>query len=124
MRQISFNRRSNRILYNITISLEARIFPEWLAFMKENHIPKVFETGCFSGYKICRIIDESTKNYSVSLQYFAVNEEKFRLYSKEFAPSLQMEYSARFGSNAPAFTTVLHALEEGEIASEIEPSKN
>ena len=124
MRQISINRRSNRILYNVTVSLEASIFPEWLAFMREDHIPKIFATSCFSGYKICRILDESTENYSVSVQYFAVDEEKFRIYTAQFAPSLQREYIARFGSSAPAFRTVPHALEEGEVVPEIEPSKN
>jgi hypothetical protein len=124
MRQISINRRSSRILYNVTVSLEASIFPEWLAFMREDHIPKIFATSCFSGYKICRIIDESTENYSVAVQYFAVNEEAFRLYTKQYAAALQKEYAAKFGSSAPAFRTVLHALEEGEVISELEPSKN
>ena len=124
MRQISINRRSNRILYNVTVSLEASIFPEWLAFMREDHIPKIFATGCFSGYKICRIIDESTETYSVAAQYFAVDEERFRIYTARFSPALQKEYVARFGSSAPAFRTVLHAVEEGEVVSEIEPSKN
>ena len=124
MRQISINRRSNRILYNVTVSLEASIFPEWLTFMRDDHIPKIFATGCFSGYKICRIIDESTENYSVAVQYFAVDEERFRIYTVKFAPTLQKEYMAQFGSDAPAFRTVLHVLEEGEVVAEPEPSKN
>ena len=124
MRQISINRRSNRILYNVTVSLEASIFPEWLGFMRDEHIPKIFSTGCFSGYKICRIVDQSEENYSVAVQYFAVNQEKFNLYTSRFAPALQKEYVERFGSSAPVFRTVLHALEEGEVVSELEPSKN
>ena len=124
MRQISINRRSNRILYNVTVSLEAAIYPEWLAFMREDHIPKIFSTGCFSGYKICRIVDQSEENYSVAVQYFAVDADKFQIYTTQFAPELQQEYNARFGSSAPAFRTILHALEEGEVVSEIEPSKN
>lgn len=124
MRQISINHRSSRILYNVTVSLDASIFPEWLAFMREDHIPKIFATSCFSGYKICRIIDKSTENYSVAVQYFAVNEEAFKVYTRQYAAALQKEYAAKFGSSAPAFRTVLHALEEGEVVSELEPSKN
>lgn len=124
MRQISINRRSNRILYNVTISLEAIIFDEWLAFMREDHIPKILATGCFSGYKICRILDESPDNYSIAVQYFATNEEKFREYNSNFAGALQKEYITRFGAEAPAYRTVLHALEEGEVLSDIEASKN
>ena len=124
MRQISINRRSTRILYNVTVSLEAAIYPEWLAFMREDHIPKIFSTGCFSGYKICRIVDQSEENYSVAVQYFAVDADKFQIYTTQYAPELQKEYNTRFGSSAPAFRTILHALEEGEVVSEIEPSKN
>ena len=124
MRQISINRRSNRILYNVTVSLKAAIYPEWLAFMREEHIPKIFSTGCFSGYKICRIIDQSEESYSVAVQYFAVDEDNFRIYTTKYAPAIQQEYLDRFGSSAPAFRTVLHALEEGEVVPDIEPSKN
>ena len=124
MRQISIYRRSSRILYNVTVSLDASVFPEWLAFMREDHIPKIFATNCFSGYKICRIIDESAEYYSVAVQYFAVNEEAFKVYTRQYAAALQKEYAAKFGSSAPAFRTVRHALEEGEVVSEIEPSKN
>jgi len=92
--------------------------------MREDHIPKIFATGCFSGYKICRIIDERAENYSVAVQYFAVNEEKFRIYTTQYAAALQKEYVAKFGSSAPAFRTVLQALEEGEVVPELEPSKN
>ena len=124
MRQISINRRSNRILYNVTVSLEARIFAEWLGFMREDHIPKVLATGCFSGYKICRILDESKESYSVSIQYFATTAQHFETYSATHAPGLQQEYIAKFGADAPAFRTILHAIEEGEVVSEMEPSKN
>ena len=124
MRQISINRRSNRILYNVTVSLEASIYAEWLAFMREEHIPKILSTGCFSGYKICRMVDETIESNTVAMQYFAANSEKFRIYQTQFAPDLQEEYIARFGSSAPAFRTVLYALEEGEVVSDIDPSNH
>mgnify|MGYP003336293035 CR=1 FL=1 len=115
MRQISINHRSNRILYNVTVSVEALIYADWLSFMRENHIPKIFSTECFSGYKICRIVDESSENYTVAIQYFADSIDEFEKYQHEYAPKLQREYLAEFGELAPAFRTVLHAIEEGEV---------
>jgi len=117
MRQISINRRSNRILYNVTISVEALIYADWLDFMRKNHIPKIFSTGCFSGYKICRMLDESSETYTLAIQYFANSMDDFDKYRREFAPILQREYLAEFGEAAPAFRTVLHAIEEGEVDS-------
>lgn len=124
MRQISINRRSNRILYNVTVSVDAAVFQEWLGFMRTDHIPKIFSTGCFSGYKICKMLDESGDNYTVAIQYFADTVEQFEQYQKQFAAPLQKEYIQKFGQSAPAFRTVLHALEEGEVVSDIEASKN
>ena len=70
------------------------------------------------------MVDETTKSYTVAVQYFSVNSDKFRIYQTQFAPDLQEEYLARFGSIAPAFRTVLHALEEGEVVADINRSEN
>ena len=123
MRQISINRRSNRILYNVTVSVEALIYADWLTFMRENHIPEIFSTGCFSGYKICRIIDESKETNTIAIQYFADDLKQFEVYQEKYASILQQEYLQRFGESAPAFRTVLHAIEEGEVIGE-EPTSN
>ncbi|MFB0997424.1 MAG: DUF4286 family protein, partial [Flavobacteriales bacterium] len=40
------------ILYNVTINIDATIQKEWLIWMKEIHIPKVMETGCFTENKV------------------------------------------------------------------------
>ena len=124
MRQNSINRRSNRILYNVTVSVEALIYADWIAYMRENHIPKIFSTHCFSGYKICRMLDESTETYTLALQYFAENIEKFQEYQSNHAAELQRQYLEHFGEGAPAFRTVLHVVEEGEVITEAEVSKN
>jgi hypothetical protein len=124
MRQISINRRSNRILYNVTMCVEALIYAAWLDFMRKNHIPKIFSTGCFSGYKICRILDENTETYTVAIQYFADSIDEFEKYQREFAPTLQKEYLNKFGESAPAFRTVLHTIEEGELDESSETSTN
>jgi len=124
MRQISINHRSNRILYNVTISVEPLIYAAWLDFMRKIHIPKIFSTGCFSGYKICRMLDEKAESNTVAIQYFADSIDEFEKYQREFAPKLQKEYLAEFGETAPAFRTVLQAIEEGEVigSSEISPN--
>lgn len=70
------------------------------------------------------MVDETSESCTVAVQYFSVNSDKFRIYQTQFAPDLQEEYLARFGSIAPAFRTVLHALEEGEVVSDINRSEN
>ena len=59
------------ILYNVTINIDATIQKEWLIWMKEIHIPKVMETGCFTENKVYRILAEEDGGMAYSIQYFA-----------------------------------------------------
>lgn len=113
MRQISIKRRSNCVLYNVTLSVNALKYAEWLLFMQENHIPKIFSTGCFTEYKICRIIDENKEDLTVAVQYISPSLDHFEKYRKEFAPKLQEDHRAKFGDSIAAFRTLLQIVEEG-----------
>ena len=70
------------------------------------------------------MLDEKAESNTVAIQYFADSIEEFEKYQREFAPKLQKEYLAEFGETAPAFRTVLQAIEEGEVigSSEISPN--
>ena len=70
------------------------------------------------------MLDENTDTYTVAIQYFADSIDEFEKYQREFAPSLQKEYLAKFGESAPAFRTVLHAIEEGEVNGSSETFPN
>lgn len=113
MRQISIKRRSNRVLYNVTLSVNALKYAEWLRFMQENHIPKIFSTECFDAYKICRIIDENKEDWTIAVQYICPSRGHFEKYQREFAAQLQQEHIAQFGDSAAAFRTLLQIEEEG-----------
>ena len=115
MRQISINRRSNRVLYNITISVDSLKYEGWLVFMREEHIPKIFSSLCFESYRICKIIGEEAGGTAVAVQYVAYSTKSFEKYNMEFAPKLQAEYQKRFGASAVAYRTTLEILEEGHL---------
>ena len=113
MRQISINRRSNRVLYNVTISVDSLKYAEWLRFMTENHIPKIFSSNCFESYRICKIIGEEAGGIAVAVQYVAVSMEALQQYNTHFAPTLQAEHQEHFGDSVASFRTNLQILEEG-----------
>ena len=70
------------------------------------------------------MLDENTETYTLAIQYFADSIDEFEKYQREFAPKLQREYIAEFGESAPAFRTVLHAIEEGEVIGSNDISPN
>jgi len=116
LRQISINLRPNRVLYNVTISVDSLKYGEWMRFMRENHIPKIFSTGCFESYRICRIIGEESGGIGVAMQYVAISQPDLERYLTEYAPQLKLEHQEAFGETAVAFRSVLTIIEEGEWA--------
>jgi len=102
------------ILYNVTINVEDALHDEWLDWMVNVHMPRVMNTGMFSGNKIFRIIsrlpEETGTTYSI--QYFTNSIEDFEIYRTVYAPVLQQETLDRFGTeNLPmAFRTVLEEV--------------
>lgn len=45
------------LIYNITTKVDHSIADAWLQWMKEEHIPEVIATGCFSQSRILRLLE-------------------------------------------------------------------
>ncbi|MEN9600367.1 MAG: hypothetical protein RL596_2691 [Bacteroidota bacterium] len=45
------------LVYNVTTKVSSAIHHDWLAWMQKIHIPAVMQTGCFTEYKILRLLD-------------------------------------------------------------------
>jgi hypothetical protein len=78
--------------------------------MKTVHIPDVMRTGMFIDGKICRIhaFEDGGKSYSI--QYLAPDQDHYDRYTKEFAPDLQREHTARYAGKFAAFRTILEVV--------------
>ena len=60
------------IIYNVTMKIDLDVHDLWLKWMKEEHIPQVMNTRCFTANKIYRILEENTTDgISYCFQYFA-----------------------------------------------------
>ena len=102
MRQISIKPRSNRVLYNVTIGINPTKIEEWMGFMREEHLPKIFASNCFESYRMCRIIDEQADSTTLAVQYVAHSLEHLKKYNTIYAPQLQTEHMDKFGDDAVA----------------------
>ncbi len=96
------------IVYNVTIKIDLKVHDIWLRWMKEEHIPRVMETGCFTGNKIYRILaEDETEGISYAFQYFANTMGDYFNYKENFASALQKELLAIFPEKFTAFRTIL-----------------
>lgn len=99
------------ILYNVTIGIDKEIEPEWVEWMKSEHIPDIMNTGIFEQYKFYKVLshdDEASASYCV--QYFTQTIEKFNLYLKDHAPAFVEKHRAKFKDRHVAFRTLLEEV--------------
>lgn len=101
----------NMLLYNVTIGIDQNVEQEWVAWMKEVHIPAVMETGYFvrhQFYKILHDNEDGTSSYSI--QYFAESISQVEQYLELKAPSLIKAHQDRFKDQHVAFRTLLDEI--------------
>jgi hypothetical protein len=99
------------LLYNVTIGIDPQAEQEWLAYMKETHIPKVMDTGMFVSSKMYRVLHDSDDGtISYSIQYFAANLDNVQQYLEKFAPRLIEEHRQKFHNRHVAFRTLLQEI--------------
>ncbi len=105
------------IIYNVTVKVDSDIKDDWLQWMRDVHIPKVMDTGCFSDYDIMRLRypkDDEGKTYA--FQYYCADMDQLETYHREFAADLQREHSEKYGSHVAAFRTILERLDKKDVA--------
>jgi hypothetical protein len=102
----------NRVLYNVTCSVDADVHQEWLDWMIQKHIPDVMNTGMFLENRVCRIHEYEENGVTYAIQYVARSQKDLNEYMEQFAPALQKEHSDKYGSRVAAFRTTLEIVHE------------
>ncbi len=98
------------IIYNVTINVNDSIHDEWLAWMRDVHIPEVMATGYFPENRFCRILVQEQEGTSYSIQYLCKNMEDLREYQRDHSPALQKKVQDRYAGNFVAFRTLLEMV--------------
>lgn len=103
------------ILYNVTVSIDPQIEEDWKTWMRNEHIPAVLATNCFTECRLSRIIGEEEGGVSYSIMYFSPSQAEYDRYQAEHAPTLQQEHGKRYNGKFAAFRTILNVIEEFKI---------
>lgn len=100
------------ILYNVTVNVEDSVHDEWLAWMKQSHIPDVMKTGKFTSNKIFRVLgDDDSGGKTYSIQYTCNSMNEFLEYEHNHAQALRAEHTAKFKDKFVSFRTLLESVE-------------
>ena len=99
------------IIYNVTVKVDADIESDWFDWMKNIHIPDVMQTGYFTEFKICRILNMREQDGTTyAIQYFAPDMAALHRYQTQHAPALQKDHVQRYGDKTVAFRTLMEVL--------------
>lgn len=96
------------LLFNETIGIDRAVENEWLAYMREEYLVAVMNTGMFASWKIYKVLheqDDDTVSYSV--QYFAESIDNVQKYLEVYAPKLIEQFQQKFKGRHVAFRTLL-----------------
>ena len=101
------------IIYNVTSNVDDSIHEKWMAWMMEDHIPKIMATDKFYKVKIVKVLgDEQHGGTTYSVQYFADSREKLNEYYNDHSPKLRAESACLFGDKILQFRTELEIIKE------------
>lgn len=109
---ITFAKQTNHmIVYNVTIKVESEVADEWVAWMKNEHIADVLNTGLFSDCRLCRLLEQDeAEGVTYSAQYVCADIGAYNQYIDKHAQGMRDKGFKRFGGRFVAFRSVMEVL--------------
>lgn len=99
------------IIYNVTIKVATLIKEPWLQWLKEEHVPDMIGTGCFTHAVVTQLLevdDEEGPTYAV--QYHAESKALYNKYIDQFASTMRQRSFDKWGNQFIAFRSVMQIV--------------
>lgn len=98
-------------IYNVTTKLNPGIEIEWLAWMKNTHIPEVMQTGCFTESRILRLLEsDDSDGFTYTVQYMSDTKAGYDRYLEVYAASLRERTLTRWDNKIIAFRSLMELI--------------
>jgi hypothetical protein len=99
------------IIYNVTLKVDHSVQADWLKWMKEEHIPDVVNTGCYTHAVMLHLFEaDDADGVTYAMQYHAKSKEQYNLYAEKFMPVMRKKLTDRWGEKVSAFRTVMEIV--------------
>jgi len=99
------------IVYNVTVKVEPGIADKWIQWMKAEHLNDMMNTGLFSDYRLCRLMEQDeSEGVTFVIQYHSDSIENYQSYVQEHAPRMRKKSLDKFGNKFAAFRTVIEVI--------------
>lgn len=99
------------IIYNVTIKVDHSIADEWLVWLKEEHIPDMVKTGCFTHARVLRLLEvDESDGITYAVQYHAESKALYNRYIKEYSTPMRNKSTEKWGEKFVAFRSVMEIV--------------
>ncbi len=100
------------IIYNVTTKVEPAIANAWLRWLKDEHIPDLVKTGCFTHAVILQLTDvDDSDGPTFAVQYHAPDREAFDRYIDQHADEMRQRTTAIWGNKCISFRTIMQVVD-------------
>jgi hypothetical protein len=99
------------IIYNITIKVEKQIAQAWLQWAEVVHIREIMKTGCFTSYRIVRLLEiDDSEGPTFALQFEAESKADYNRYIELHANLIRQHSFERWGEQFIAFRSLMEVV--------------
>ncbi|MBS1511116.1 MAG: DUF4286 family protein [Bacteroidetes bacterium] len=99
------------IIYNVTTKVTPAIQAAWLQWMKEEHIPEIIATGCFTAATIAQLLEvDDSDGSTYTVQYMAESKALYNVYIEMFATAMRNKVFEKWGDQFIAFRSLMQVI--------------
>jgi len=99
-------------IYNVTSKVDHSISAAWLQWMKEEHIPDIIATGCFTKAKLLQLLEtDDSEGPTYAIQYTAESKASYNRYLEQFAAVMRQKAMDKWGNKFIAFRSIMQVIE-------------
>lgn len=100
------------IVYNVTTKIDVTIKTDWLTWIKEEHIPDIIETGCFTSANTFQLLEtDDSEGPTFITQYFAESKSLYNLYIEKFAPIMRQKAFDKWSNKFISFRSLMQVVD-------------
>ena len=98
-------------IYNVTTKAHHDISDAWVKWTKEEHIPDIIGTGCFTHAVILHLFEaDDEEGITYAVQYHFENKEAYDRYINVFAPEMRKKVFDKWGDKVISFRSVMQIV--------------
>lgn len=99
------------LIYNVTVKVDKGIAADWLWWMRNEHIPEIMATGCFTRHQIVQLLEQDdSEGPTYAIQYHSPDQDHYERYIEEFADALRLKSLQKWGEGVMAFRSLMRIV--------------